>query len=130
LFIDAIAGPKCEPRRKLKRWHGLPLEREQQDLDEILIRMEKLARRRALGNAGFEKSAVIRQDRPMFVLWRLGGHDPGSLKVSIEKAFWSDGAHRQSRQTLSTGVIGASELSGIQITGACDRERTRSSRLP
>lgn len=56
LFLDAIADPQHEQHRELKRWHGRPFSPEQPNVDEILIRMEKLARRRALGKAGFEKS--------------------------------------------------------------------------
>jgi len=56
LFLDAVADPKHEQHRELKRWHGRPFDPEQPNVDEILIRMEKLARRRALGKAGFEKS--------------------------------------------------------------------------
>jgi hypothetical protein len=56
LFLDAIADPKHEQHRELKRWHGRPFDPEHPDLDEILIRMEKLARRRSLRKAGFEKS--------------------------------------------------------------------------
>lgn len=56
LFLDSIADPKHEQHHELKRWHGRPFDPEQPDLEEILIRVEKLARRRALGRAGFEKS--------------------------------------------------------------------------
>ena len=56
LFLDAIADPKNEQHRELKRWHGRPFDSEQPAVDEILIRVEKLARRRALGKVGFEKS--------------------------------------------------------------------------
>ena len=56
LFLDALADPKHEQHRELKRWHGRPFDPEQPAVDEILIRIEKLARRRTLGKAGFEKS--------------------------------------------------------------------------
>ena len=56
LFLDAIADPQHEQHRKLKRWHGRPFDPERAAEGEILMRMEKLARRRALAKAGFEKS--------------------------------------------------------------------------
>ena len=56
LFLDAITDSKHEQHRELKRWHGALFSPEQANVDEIVIRMEKLARRRALGKAGFEKS--------------------------------------------------------------------------
>ena len=56
LFLDAIADPQHEHHRELKRWHGHPFDPERPAEDEILMRMEKLAGRRALAKAGFEKS--------------------------------------------------------------------------
>lgn len=56
LFLDAIANPKHKQHRELKRWYGRPYNPGHVDVDEILARIGKLARRRALGKAGFEKS--------------------------------------------------------------------------
>lgn len=56
LFLDAIADPKHEQHRELKRWHGRPFNPEHAAEDEIQARMKKLARSRALGKTGFEKS--------------------------------------------------------------------------
>lgn len=56
LFLDAIANPKHEQHRELKRWHGRPFDPEHAAEDEIRHRMGKLARRRALGKAGLAKS--------------------------------------------------------------------------
>lgn len=56
LFLDAIVDPQHEQHRELSRWHGRPFDPEHADVDEILIRIGKLARRRALGKAGFAKS--------------------------------------------------------------------------
>jgi Plasmid pRiA4b ORF-3-like protein len=56
LFLDAIADPTHEQHRELKRWHGRPFDPAHAAEDEIQTRMKKLARRRALGKAGFEKS--------------------------------------------------------------------------
>ena len=56
LFLDAIADPKHEQHRELKRWHGRPFDPAHAAEDEIQPRMQTLARRRALGKAGFEKS--------------------------------------------------------------------------
>lgn len=53
LFLDAIAYPKHEQHRELKRWHGRPFDPAHAAEDEIQTRMKKLARRRALGKAGF-----------------------------------------------------------------------------
>lgn len=56
LFLDAIADPQHEQHRELKRWHGRPFDPERAAEGEILMRMEKLARRRALAKAELEKS--------------------------------------------------------------------------
>lgn len=56
LFLDAIADPKHEQHRELKRWHPRPFDPEHADEDEILTRIGKLAKRRALAKAGFAKS--------------------------------------------------------------------------
>lgn len=56
LFLDAIADPQHEQHRELKRWHGRPFDPAHADENEMQTRMKKLARRRALGKAGFEKS--------------------------------------------------------------------------
>jgi hypothetical protein len=56
LFLDAIADPKHEQHRELKRWHDGPFDPERAAEDEILNRIGTLAKRRALGKAGFAKS--------------------------------------------------------------------------
>jgi hypothetical protein len=56
LFLDAIADPKHEQHREIKRWYGRPFHPIHAAGDEIQTRMKKLATRRALGKAGFEKS--------------------------------------------------------------------------
>lgn len=58
LFLNAIADPKHEQHRELKRWHGRPFDPEQPDVDEIQTRMKKLARRRALGKAASRRAAA------------------------------------------------------------------------
>lgn len=56
LFLDAIADPSHEQYRELKRWHGRLFDPEHVAEDEIITRMQKLTKRRALGKAGFAKS--------------------------------------------------------------------------
>lgn len=56
LFLDAITNSKHEQHRELKRWHGRPFDPAHAAEDEIQTRIKKLARRRALGKAGFKKS--------------------------------------------------------------------------
>jgi hypothetical protein len=56
LFLDAIADPKHEQHRELKRWYGRPFHPEHAADEDIQIRIGKLAKRRALGKVGFEKS--------------------------------------------------------------------------
>jgi hypothetical protein len=56
LFLDAIADPTHEQHDELKGWHGRPFDPGNVAEDEILSRIEKLAKRRAFGKAGFEKS--------------------------------------------------------------------------
>lgn len=55
LFLDAMADLMHEQHRELKRWHGRPFDPEHPAEDEILARMQKLAKRRVLGKAGFAK---------------------------------------------------------------------------
>jgi len=56
LLLDAIADPSHEQHREFKRWHRRPFNPEHVAEDEILIRMQKLAKRRAQGKVGFAKS--------------------------------------------------------------------------
>jgi hypothetical protein len=56
MFLDAIADPKHEQHLELKRWHGRLFDPQRAAEDEIQTRMEKLAKRRALGKTGFAKS--------------------------------------------------------------------------
>ncbi len=56
LFLEAIADPTHEQHRELTRWYGRPFDPEHAAEDEIQIRIGKLAKRRALGKAGFVKS--------------------------------------------------------------------------
>ena len=56
LFLGAFADPKHKQHRELKFWHGRPFDSAQAAEEEIQSRMKKLATRRALGKAGFEKS--------------------------------------------------------------------------
>jgi len=56
LFLEALADPQHEHHRDLVRWYGQPFDPEQPATDEILLRIGKFARRRALGKIGFERS--------------------------------------------------------------------------
>ena len=56
LFLDAMADPRHEQHDALMRWYGRSFEVDDIDEEEIRIRVEALARRRAVGKAGFEKS--------------------------------------------------------------------------
>lgn len=56
IFLEAVSDPTHEQHEELKRWHGRPFDPRHVPEDEILNGIEKLARRRALGKAGFAKS--------------------------------------------------------------------------
>lgn len=56
LFLEAIADPSHEEHDELMRWHGAPFDPALIDEDVIRARIEKLARRRAIGKAAFAKS--------------------------------------------------------------------------
>lgn len=56
LFLDAVADPKHEQHRELKRWHPGTFNPEHAADDAILTRIGKLAKRRTLAKAGSSKS--------------------------------------------------------------------------
>ena len=58
LFLDAMADPQHEQHDELVHWYGRPFEVDDIDEEEVRRRVEALARRRAVGKAGFEKSRV------------------------------------------------------------------------
>ncbi len=55
-FLEAIADPNHEEHDELMRWYGAPFDPALIDEDAIRTRIEKLARRRAIGKAAFAKS--------------------------------------------------------------------------
>lgn len=56
MFLEALADPKHESHAELLEWHGGPFDPDDIRRDEILKCVQKLARRRTLGKAGFAKS--------------------------------------------------------------------------
>jgi hypothetical protein len=55
-FLRVMADPVDEEHEATMTWYGRPFEADDIALDIITQRLEKLARRRATGNAAFEKS--------------------------------------------------------------------------
>jgi len=55
-FLGATADPKHPEHASVMTWYGHPFDPTDIDLDAITARLAKLARRRAQGKAGFEKS--------------------------------------------------------------------------
>ena len=55
-FLGATADPKHPEHDSVMTWYGHPFDPTDIDLDAITARLAKLARRRAQGKAGFEKS--------------------------------------------------------------------------
>lgn len=56
MFLEVMQDPQHEEHSSLLHWHGGPFDPTNIDRDEILKRIEKLARRRTMGKAGFAKS--------------------------------------------------------------------------
>lgn len=55
-FLGAMADPKHPEHDSVMTWYGHPFDPTDIDLDAITARLAKLARRRAQGKAGLEKS--------------------------------------------------------------------------
>ena len=55
-FLRVMAEPTDPERDSVMTWYGRPFDPTDIDLDAITVRLAKLARRRAQGKAGFEKS--------------------------------------------------------------------------
>jgi len=55
-FLEAMIKPRHPDRRRLVTWYGRVFDPDDIDASAINARMAKLARRRALGKAGFAKS--------------------------------------------------------------------------
>lgn len=55
-FLEAISKPRHPERKRMLEWCGGSFDAEVPDIEAIRERMDKLARRRALGKVGFEKS--------------------------------------------------------------------------
>ncbi|WP_245676602.1 plasmid pRiA4b ORF-3 family protein [Devosia elaeis] len=54
-FLEAIADPEHREHDSVMTWYGRPFDPTDIGLDVITARLAKLARRRAVGKAGFEK---------------------------------------------------------------------------
>jgi hypothetical protein len=55
-FLDAMANPRHPEHKRLTEWYGGSFDPDDLNLPVITARISKLARRRALGKAGFVKS--------------------------------------------------------------------------
>ncbi|WAJ27858.1 plasmid pRiA4b ORF-3 family protein [Antarcticirhabdus aurantiaca] len=60
-FLEAMADPQHEEHEDVRRWYGGPFDPADIGHAEILKRVDKLARRRVLGKAGFAKSRGLIQ---------------------------------------------------------------------
>ena len=55
-FLEALTKPRHPERKRLTEWYGGPFDPDELNLPVISDRIGKLAKRRALGKAGYAKS--------------------------------------------------------------------------